>query len=123
MKNPSSNLINILLGKAIAETLLVGALAVSFYFTTFPPAFRGWGEALKESESIAGWAVNDASVWERVEVQLFIDDKFVGAQIANLPRPDVRDAGWAKDEWHGYSFQLTNLNHGPHKARVYAVHQ
>ena len=123
MKNPSSKLVNILIGKSIIETLLVGALAVGFYIRVFPPTFHGWGEAQTQSKSIVGWAVNNASPWQRVEVQLFVDDKFVAARLADLSRPDVRDAGWAQDEWHGYNFPLDHFEPGLHFAKVYAVHQ
>ena len=41
---------------------------------------------LKLTETgISGWAVNNASPWERVEVQLFIDGKFVASAIADQP--------------------------------------
>jgi hypothetical protein len=116
-------LVNLLIGKSIAETILVGALAVGAYLNAFPPTFHGWGEAVVESRSIAGWAVNDATPRERVEVQLFIDGKLSASQAANLSRPDVLAAGWAKDEWHGYNFTLTSLTTGDHEARVYALHE
>ena len=122
MKTPSSKLAHILIGKAIIETILVGAIAVGFYVTAFPPTFHGWGQAVSESRSIAGWAVNNGSPWERVEVQLFIDGKFVAARPANLSRPDVSRAGWARDEWHGYRFDIGNIERGDHEARIYAVH-
>ena len=123
MLNPASKLTHILIGKALAETLLVGAVAVAFYINAFPPTFHGWGEVVPSSSTIAGWAVNDASPWQRVEVQLFIDEKFVSTQIANKPRPDVSAAGWAKDEWHGYEFSRINLSSGEHTARIYALHE
>ena len=123
MKNPSWTLVNILIGKAISETLLVGVLAVGFYITVFPPTFHGWGEAQTQSKSIAGWAVNNAAPAQRVEVQLFVDDKFVAAGVADLSRPDVRDAGWAQDEWHGYNFPIPDFEPGSHFAKVYAVQQ
>lgn len=116
-------LTNLLIVKSILETILVGTIAVVVYLNAFPPTFHGWGEAVVESETIAGWVVNDAKPWERVEVQLFVDGKFMGAQVAQLSRPDVVAAGWAKDEWHGYSFPISGLVPGPHEARVYAVHQ
>src|SRR5436190_1360586 len=122
MKKPSAKLINVLIAKGIIETLFVGAIAVGFHLTAFPPTFHGWGEAIHSSRSIAGWAVNDASPWQRVDVQLFVDGKFAGAQVANISRPDVKAAGWAIDEWHGYSFQLVGVSVGLHEARVYAVH-
>lgn len=116
-------LVNLLIGKSIAETLLVGALAVAVYLNAFPPTFHGWGEAVTETWSIAGWAVNDADPGERVQVQLFIDGKLKSAQTAELRRPDVVAAGWAKDEWHGYNFALPSQPPGTHEARVYAVRE
>jgi hypothetical protein len=114
-------LVNLLIGKSIAETMLVGAIAVGAYLNAFPPTFHGWGEAVPASRSIAGWAVNDADSWERVEVHLFIDGKLSGTQLANLSRPDVAAAGWASDEWHGYNFAFLSLPAGDHEARFYAL--
>jgi hypothetical protein len=124
MKNPSARLIHALIGKSIVETIIVGALAVFTFIAVLPPYFHGWGEVTESG--IAGWAVNNASPWERVEVQLFVDGKFVADGIADQPRPDVSAAGWAKDAWHGYSFTLTSFPFGGpetllHEARVYAV--
>src|SRR3979409_427278 len=121
MKNPSSRLVHVLIGKSILEVLVVGALAVVTFITVLPPFFHGWSEVMETG--ISGWAVNNASPWERVEVQLFVDGKFVAQGIANQSRPDVAAAGWAKDPWHGYTFPLKSLSLGDHTARVYAVHE
>jgi hypothetical protein len=110
-----------LIAKSIAETILVGSIAVVFYASTFPPTYHGWAEALPHE--IAGWAVNQATAAERLQVQLFIDGSFVSTAIADQARPDVVAAGWAADEWHGYKFILPSLNAGPHEARVYALHE
>jgi hypothetical protein len=123
MKNPRTRLVNLLIGKSILETILVGTIAVVVYTRAFPPTFHGWGEAVVESHSIAGWAVNNAAPWDRVEVQLFIDGQLYGSQVAQLSRPDVAAAGWARDEWHGYSFAIAGLTPGDHEARVYALHR
>lgn len=120
MLTPSNRLTNALIGKSIAETLFVGTLAILAYFTIVPPVFHGWGEIL--DESIVGWAINDADPWGRVEVHLYVDDQFVGKQAASLARPDVRAAGWANDDWHGYRFSLPAFPPGVHEARVYARH-
>ena len=122
MQLPSSRLVNALIAKSILETVLVGTIAVVVHLQAFPPTFHGWGEAVVASQAVAGWAVNDASPWERIEVQLFVDDKLVGTQVAHLSRPDVRAAGWSKDEWHGYSFAVFGLGVGRHEAKVYAMH-
>ena len=116
-------LVNLLIGKSIAETILVGALAVGAYLNAFPPTFHGWGEAVAERQSIAGWAVNNAARSQRVKVQLYVDGKLNGAQTAELSRPDVVAAGWAEDGWHGYEFALPSQMPGNHEARVYAVHE
>lgn len=125
MKTPSTRLVHVLIAKSIAETLLVGALAVFTFVTILPPYFHGWGEVTESG--IAGWAINNASPWERVEVQLFVDGKFVAAAVADQSRPDVSAAGWARDAWHGYTFALNPLpaevsDAQVHEARVYAVH-
>jgi hypothetical protein len=119
----AKKLVNLLLAKSIIETIFVGVLAVVVYTKLFPPTFHGWAEAVVESRSISGWAVDNADPWGRVEVQLFVDGKFVGTQVAQLSRPDVQAAGWAKDEWHGYSFVVNGLGVGMHEARVYALHK
>ncbi|HSL54531.1 MAG TPA: hypothetical protein VK868_09055 [Pyrinomonadaceae bacterium] len=116
-------LVNVLIAKSILETIFVGALAVIVYTKLFPPTFHGWGEAVVEARSISGWVVDDADPWRRVEVQLFVDGKLVGTQVAQQSRPDVAAAGWSKDEWHGYNFVVNGLPAGPHEARVYALHQ
>lgn len=121
MKTPSTRLVHVLVGKSIVETLLVGALAVFTFITILPPYFHGWGEVTQTG--ISGWVVNNAAPWERVEVQLFIDGRFVADTLANQPRPDVVAAGWSKDEWHGYTFPITSLNAGLHEARVYTLHE
>lgn len=114
-------LFRVLIAKSIAETLFVGTLAVAFFFTTFPPSFQGWGEATHDA--IAGWVVNNSQPWARVEVQLFIDGRFVSSGSASRSRPDVLAAGWARDEWHGYIFDVPKLPAGIHDAHVYAVHE
>ena len=123
MKNSRPQLINLLIGKSILETILVATIAVVVFLNVFPPKFKGWGEAVVDSRSIAGWAVNEAEPWQRVEIQLFIDGKLQGAQVAQLSRPDVAAAGWSKDEWHGYNFAVSELAAGDHEARVYALHR
>ncbi len=123
MKQPRSQLVNLLIGKSILDTLLVGTIAVVVYLNAFPPTFHGWGEIVVDTHSIAGWAVNNAAPWERLEVQLFVDGKLYGTQVAQLSRPDVVAAGWARDEWHGYNFAVSGLSPGNHEAGMYALHR
>jgi len=120
MKTPSTRLVHILIGKSIVETLAVGALAVCTFINIVPPYFHGWGEVT--GSGISGWAVNNAAPWKRIEVQLFVDGKFVADDLADKYRPDVSAAGWARDAWHGYTFVIPSLPTGVHEARVYALH-
>ena len=120
MKTPSPTLVQVLIGKSILETLLVGGLALFAFMSLMPPYFHGWGEVT--GTGISGWAVNNAAPWDRVELQLFIDGRFVATTIANETRPDVLAAGWSKDQWHGYTFPITSQTPGLHEARVYALH-
>ncbi len=121
MEKKRLRLFQILVAKSIAETLFVGTLAFVFFAAAFPPYFHGWGEATPQT--IAGWAVNNAAPWDRVEVQLFIDGHFVASGAANLSRPDIFRAGWSNDEWHGYAFAVPASTVGIHEARVYAIHE
>ena len=120
MKTPSTSLVHVLIGKSILEVLLVGILAVFTFITILPPYFHGWGEVT--NSGVAGWVVNDAAPWDRVEVQLFVDGEFMAAAVASQSRPDVMKAGWSRDEWHGYMFPITSVTAGLHEARVYALH-
>lgn len=109
-----------LIAKSLAETILVATLGIVFYLSAFPPYFHGWGEA--SAAGISGWVVDQSAPGSRVEVQLFIDGRFVATATAQLARPDVVSAGWANDEWHGYIFSPPVLPPGLHEARVYALH-
>ncbi len=114
-------LVHFLIGKSILEALFVAALAVGFYVTAFNTNFRGWSE-MGEGR-VAGWVVDESAPHARVEVQLYVDDRFVADGTANVSRPDVFAAGRARDERHGFQFELPPLAAGEHVARVYAVHE
>lgn len=117
----SARLTNFLIAKSVIEALFVGALAVGFYLTAFTPYFRGSLD-YADARKVAGWAVNHADPQSHVEVQLYIDGRFAGHQMANQSRPDVKAAGRAVDENHGFVFDTPLLPAGQHEARVYVVH-
>ena len=85
---------------------------------------RPLGELGSEHADVASFkkAVDGADPLVRVEVQLYVDGRFVAHSTASLPRPDVVAAGRAEDERCGYSFALPPLPAGEHEARVYALH-
>jgi hypothetical protein len=115
-------LFQLLIAKSVLEALLVTALAVSFYLVVTNPHLRGWLDQA-DARTISGWVINEKSGGARVEVQLFIDDKFVEDRTANAFRPDVHQAKRAEDDWHGFVFETPPLAAGEHEARVFAVHR
>jgi len=119
MKKPSISLIQVLIAKSIIETLFVSTLVVVYFFDVFPH-FHGLGEVTPPT--ISGWAVNSRNRNERVEVDLFIDDKFVADTVASESRPEIVAGGWSTDEWHGFTIPVSAMEPGYHEARVYAIH-
>jgi hypothetical protein len=116
-----ARLANVIIAKSIAEALLVSAFAVGFYYLAFNPHFRGSVDEAGERR-IAGWVTDESRPAEHVEVQLYVDGKFVASRLADEVRPDIRAAGRAADERHGFTFPFPTREAGEHEARVYAVH-
>ena len=110
----------LLIGKSICEALLVIAVAVGLFVATTNRALHG-GLDCADAQAISGWAFDDRDPGRRIEVQLFIDDKFVEQRVANEARPDVHQADHAADDRHGFAFKLPALAPGEHQARVYVV--
>ncbi len=115
-----TRLTHLLIGKSIVETLFVAALVVVFAHQTFNPFFRGSLDHA-DAHAVAGWVVDESAPAARVEVQLFIDGHFVARGRADRERADVRAAGRAQDEFHGYTLPPPPLPPGEHEARIYAV--
>lgn len=97
------------------------AVAVAFFFATTNPNLRGVLDAA-DKNLVTGWVVDESRPAARIEVQLFIDDRFAADAIADQYRPDVHEARRAEDDWHGFVFITPQLSVGNHEARVYAVH-
>ncbi len=105
----------------MTEALLITAVAVGFYFATTNRHLQGVLDQA-DNQTVSGWVVDQAKPSEQVEVQLFIDGKFVADAIAAEFRPDVRSAGRAQDDHHGFVFRTPRLAPGEHEARVYALY-
>ena len=114
-------LLHLLIGKSVAEAVLVTVVAAAFYSAITNPNLRGWLDQA-DATTISGWAVDAASPGRRVEVQLFIDDRFIEQRVAAAFRPDVKQSKRAADDWHGFVFTTPPLEPGEHEARVYVVH-
>jgi hypothetical protein len=116
-----ARLAQLLIAKSVIEALFLGVVAVGFYYTAFSPHFRGWSD-VADARVVSGWAVNEAAPGSPVEVQVYIDGRFAGDSLANLPRPDVLRAGRSTTELCGFQLVTPPLAAGEHEARVYAVH-
>lgn len=114
-------LTQLLIAKSVIEALFVATLAVVFYYTAFSPHFRGWSD-VADAQEVTGWAVNEAAPDAPVEVQVYIDGRFVADGLANYSRPDVLAAGRSTTELCGFRFDSPPLSAGEHEARVFAVH-
>lgn len=109
--------------KSVAEVLFVAALFAAFSYAHFHPKFRGTVD-VADARAVEGWAVDEARPDRQVEVQLFIDGRFVAQRRAELPRPDVLAAGRAPRAEHGFRFDTPPLaaREAEYEARVYALH-
>jgi hypothetical protein len=114
-------LATVVVAKLTLDLLFVGALAVYTHAVAFHPAFSGTLD-YADGRSVRGWVVDRAQPDAAVEVQLYVDGRFVAAGFADEPRPDVSAKGFAPDERHGFVFKLEPALYGEHEARVYAVH-
>ena len=114
-------LATLLLAKLTLDLLFVAALAVYTHAVAFHPFFSGSLDSA-DSSSVRGWVVDRARPGAAVEVQLYVDGRFVSDSLADQPRPDVSAKGFAPDERHGFVFALDPPLGGEHEARVYAVH-
>src|SRR5258707_15015584 len=102
-----SKLVHLLLSKSMAEALLVTAVAVAFYFSTTNRHLRGVLDR-SDSQTVTGWVVDEAQPETRVEVQLFIDEKFTAGGVAGQFSPRFPKPRPAAPATRGFVF-LTPL--------------
>ncbi len=114
-------LTTLVVAKLILDLFFVACLGVYSHAVAFNPFFTGSLD-YADGRSVRGWVVDRARPVEPVEVHLYVDDRFVAAGVANEPRPDVSEKGFAQDELHGFVFRLDPELYGEHRVRVYAVH-
>ncbi len=98
---------------------LIGAVVVYAYLE-LPPMYRGWTDDA-DARHVAGWVADQNNKVRKVDVQLFVDGKFVAARTADQPRPDVREKFPAIDAACGFSFEMPALSPGEHVVNVYAI--
>jgi hypothetical protein len=119
-----TRLLRAVIAKSFVEILLVCAVATLAAFAYFNPALRGDIEVVSANH-IAGWAYDPLIPDRQLEVQLFVDHRFVAAARAEVARDDLVTAGKIRGRFHGFDFALPDKQfpRGRHRVQVYAVHK
>lgn len=120
----ASMLLRAVLAKSFIEVALVCVVATLAAFSTFNPQLRGAIDVADQTR-IAGWVHDPQSPDEIIEVQLFIDEKFIATTRADERRDDLARTGATIQPNHGFSISVESLNlpNGAHRAQVYAVRE
>lgn len=118
----ASKLLRAVITKSFLEIGLVCVVATLAAFSSFSPQLRGAIDVADQTR-IAGWVHDPRSPDEIIEVQLFVDGKFIAMELADEARIDLVRAGVTSRANHGFNFKLEAgiLNNGEHSAQVYAV--
>lgn len=122
MDSTATKLLRAVIAKSFVEVVLVCFVVSLAAFTTFSPQLRGAIDVADQTQ-ISGW-VNDPRLPDRaLEVQLFIDGKFIASKLAADRREDLVSAGVTEKPNHGFSIELEpfKLPAGEHFAQVFAV--
>lgn len=108
--------------KTALELALLCVIATVAAFSNFSPLLRGAVD-IAGPETVAGWAYDPQSPGETIEVQVFIDGRFVASGFADRPRPDLVTAGAAADPNHGFSIPIAGIPipTGKRIVQVYAL--
>ena len=120
----AAKLLRAVIVKSFVEVILVCVVVSLAAFSTFSPQLRGAIDVADQTR-IAGWVNDPWSPTRSLEVQLFIDGKFIASQLADQPRADLVSAGVTTGPNHGFNFRLEqfNISSGKHSAQVYAVRE
>ena len=106
--------------KLMLDLLFVAALAAYTHADTLRPPFSGSLEHA-DARSVRGWVVDRTGGDEPVEVQLYVDGRFVASTYAGVPRPGAPAGPPAPGGRKGFVFELDPPLYGEHEARVYAL--
>ncbi len=119
-----TRLLKAVLAKSLIEILLACAVATTAAFAYFNPGLRGDIEVVNTTH-IRGWTYDPGAANKQLDVQLFVDHRFVAATRAKIAREDLVTAGKTPDPFHGFEFILSDnqFDRGRHRAQVYVVHK
>lgn len=114
-------LVHFLIGKAILEALFVAVLVAGFYVTVFHTNLRG--ECETNESGIVGWIVDASAPSAPLEIQLYVDDRFVAKSFANNWLHSAYFQRRAPVGSRRFQFDIPPLDAGEHVAEVYAVRE
>lgn len=119
-ENRTSRLVKLLVGKLLFDLFfLIAAVVVSAYIA-LPPMYRGWTDEA-DSTHVSGWVADQLNNARKVDVQLFVDGKFIAERTADMPRPDVTQKYPTVNAACGFRFEMPQMSAGVHAVNVYAV--
>ena len=120
----ASKLLRAVIAKSFVEVVLVCVVATLAAFSTFSPQLRGAIDVADQTR-IAGWVHDPQTPDQPIEVQLFIDGKFIATMRADERRDDLVRTGATTQPNHGFNISVESLHlpEGEHRALVYAVRE
>jgi hypothetical protein len=120
----ASRLLHAVIAKSVVEISFVCLIATLAAFSNFSPMLRGHIDVADQTR-ITGWVHDPLAPETVIQVQLFIDGKFVASRAADEPREDLVAAGATSKPNHGFTFSLKalSLTRGKHTAQVYALRE
>lgn len=116
----SARILRAVAAKSLLDLLIVCALVAAAALANLHPFVRGAID-VADATRVAGWAYDPLSSNEALEVQLFIDGRFVASEMADERRNDLVERGATVQPGHGFTFRLAPLAPGRYEAQVYVV--
>lgn len=119
----ATKLLQAVIVKAGLELTLICVAVSLAAFSHINPPLRGAID-VADATRVAGWAYDPREPAARLDVQLFIDGRFVAAGRADERRDDLVNRGATADAMHGFTFKLAPLSlvAGHHTLQVFVLH-
>lgn len=108
--------------KLALDLLFVGAFALYTHAGSSRGRFDGALEYV-DGRGARGWVVDLERPGATVEVQLFVDGRFVASAVAEELRSDTPERATHGAGRRGFTFDFGSGLHGGREARVYAVRE